>query len=138
MKDSTGTSNNPGIGGRGKKAPYDTTLTRIPIALKSTVESLASKYRELVGEFEDSLDENLIAAVATKELSQPEKAEIILQAIETYVQYRSQSYRPTFKPVDISTRGWDELRKFKVMLLKNPEKLCGTAGNTTAAQKNHL
>lgn len=34
------------IGGRGKKAPYETTHVRIPIDLKSQVEKLVEKFRD--------------------------------------------------------------------------------------------
>lgn len=32
-------------GGRGKKAPYETTVIRVPVLLKETVESLSNDYR---------------------------------------------------------------------------------------------
>jgi len=54
--------NNPGLGGRGKRAPYKTTHYRMPIALKPTVEDMAAKYRELVDEYEAD-DPALVSAV---------------------------------------------------------------------------
>lgn len=36
------------IGGRGKRAPYDTTQVRVPIPIKSAVEKLIAVYRESV------------------------------------------------------------------------------------------
>ena len=50
-----------GIGGRGKRAPYQTTMYRIPTPLKPTVENLAASYRDIVGDFEDPEDPDLIA-----------------------------------------------------------------------------
>ena len=32
-------------GGRGKKAPYETTVIRVPVLLKETVESLSNDYK---------------------------------------------------------------------------------------------
>ena len=51
-----------GIGGRGKRAPYQTTMYRIPAPLKPTVENLAASYRDIVGDFENPEDPELVAA----------------------------------------------------------------------------
>lgn len=55
--------NNPGVGGRGKRAPYNTTHYRIPEILKPLVEKMAANYRELVTEYDDPNDTGLVKAV---------------------------------------------------------------------------
>jgi len=55
-------SQNPGVGGRGKLAPYNTTHIRIPEALKPTVEVMANSYKEFISEYYDGFDPELIAA----------------------------------------------------------------------------
>ena len=77
--------NNPGIGGRGKRAPYKTTHYRIPIALKPIVEEMAGKYRELVSECEvddPALISDVISAICTKETNKNIETEKIELAIE--------------------------------------------------------
>lgn len=43
-------------GGRGKKAPYETTHIRIPIPLKSKIEKLIQEYRLSLDDSLDSQD----------------------------------------------------------------------------------
>jgi hypothetical protein len=50
--------NNKQIGGRGKKAPYETTHVRIPIDLKSEVEDLVEKFRNNSYKTENNLNDN--------------------------------------------------------------------------------
>lgn len=63
-------------GGRGKRAPYESTHYRLPVPLKPIAEEMAANYRELVSEYSDPQDPALIAAVlgaiapSTKELEQ--------------------------------------------------------------------
>lgn len=55
---------NPGKGGYGKRAPYETVHYRIPKPIKPIVQMLASRFRELVGG--DAIDpqgENLISKI---------------------------------------------------------------------------
>jgi chromosomal replication initiation ATPase DnaA len=47
-------------GGRGRKAPYETTHVRIPVFLKPIVDQLSNKYRELVDADEDICKEKLL------------------------------------------------------------------------------
>ena len=78
-------SNNPGIGGRGKRAPYKTTHYRMPIALKPIVEEMARKYRELVDEYEvddPALISAVINAISCKEKNKNIESEKIELAIE--------------------------------------------------------
>lgn len=39
---------NKPIGGRGKKAPYDTALVRVPVPIKPEIEDLIERYRNSV------------------------------------------------------------------------------------------
>jgi len=55
-------SHNPGVGGRGKIAPYNTTHIRIPKALKPTVEVISNSYKEFISDYYDAFDPQLIPA----------------------------------------------------------------------------
>jgi hypothetical protein len=46
--------------GRGKTAPYKTSHYRIPLPLKPIVEKLSNRYRELVSEYDNPDDTELI------------------------------------------------------------------------------
>lgn len=51
---------NKPVGGRGKKAPYETILIRIPVPIYSQVEKMADNYRQSVIETDgDNLEQNL-------------------------------------------------------------------------------
>lgn len=50
-------------GGRGKRAPYESTHYRLPVPIKSLAEEMATIYRELVIEYTNPQDPALIAAV---------------------------------------------------------------------------
>lgn len=47
------------VGGRGKKAPYETVQMRVPLPIKSQVEQLIEQYRQQVLEEPRSTDESL-------------------------------------------------------------------------------
>lgn len=51
--------------------------------------------------------------------------EIILQALVRYVEWKTANYHPNqnAKTLNTGTRGWDELRKFRDLVIKEPEKL---------------
>ncbi|OUL28789.1 hypothetical protein [Nostoc sp. 106C] len=55
---------------------------------------------------------------------------LILQVIEKYIDYKRTNYHPNqnSRELDINTRAWDELRKFKKLLQENPEALGLTPG----------
>lgn len=82
----------PTIGGRGRRAPYDTKLTRVPEPIKPTVEALSQSYKELVTSYADSYDQELIqksinaiapGAIATPATcDQAQKLEIALKEVE--------------------------------------------------------
>ncbi|MCC5599964.1 hypothetical protein [Nostoc favosum] len=52
-------------------------------------------------------------------------AEIIIEAITRYIEYKRLNYHPNqnSKQLDISTRAWDELRKFQKLVQENPAAL---------------
>lgn len=54
---------NPGKGGRGKRAPYESIHYRIPSPIKPAVEMLATAYRMIVGSEADPDGEKLLAQV---------------------------------------------------------------------------
>ena len=78
-------SNNPGLGGRGKRAPYETTHYRIPVALKPIVEEMAGKYRELVCEYEVD-DPALVSAVINAICPQEKNKNIDSEKIELAIE----------------------------------------------------
>ena len=51
--------------------------------------------------------------------------QLTLKAIDRYIEFKRQNYHPNqnSRELDISTRAWDELRKFQKLLLKSPELL---------------
>jgi hypothetical protein len=53
----------PGVGGRGKKAPYETTHYRIPEPTKPVVEILVNKYRQTLGSQSDPTGQALLTKV---------------------------------------------------------------------------
>jgi len=59
----------PGKGGKGKKAPYDSTLVRVPLPLKPLVTSLIFAWRNQLGSIldinGDSLKRQVGSAIAT-------------------------------------------------------------------------
>ena len=57
------------IGGRGKKAPYETTHLRIPIPIKPQIESMIEAYRLSVIDGIDSPDSDLLPLGDAIELS---------------------------------------------------------------------
>lgn len=50
-------------GGRGKKAPYESVMYRIPLPIKPVVEALANSYRLLVDNVSETNSENLLKRV---------------------------------------------------------------------------
>ncbi len=50
---------------------------------------------------------------------------LILEVIERYIDWKRANYHPNqnSRELDITTRSWDELRKFKKLLEENPSVL---------------
>jgi len=76
----------PGLGGKGRKAPYDSTLVRVPLPLKPLVVSLIYAWRNRLGGITDPKGDSLVSQVesalaaaspehiAVNELSRRDKA----------------------------------------------------------------
>lgn len=84
----------------------DTKTIRVPIALEEKIMSYAR-----------ALDSGIALSHGN--------AEMILDAIAAYIAIKEKNYHPNqhSKKLDTSTRPWDELRKFKLMVQNEPEKL---------------
>lgn len=70
-------------GGRGVKAPYETTHVRIPVAIKEQVENLSKAYKD--GSFQDSevLSFDEAVELARKIVKQKKSARTSLQSLLT-------------------------------------------------------
>ncbi|WGV25934.1 hypothetical protein [Halotia branconii] len=57
------------------------------------------------------------------ELSHVNTADLILDAIDCYIKFRQRNFRPNqhSKKPDMTSRAWDELRKFRKLLQEQPE-----------------
>lgn len=84
------------VGGRGKKAPYETTHVRVPVPLKPEVEKLISNYREkLLTGYLTSDDKSLTSLseakqfarklVKSKKSSKESMARLLTQVYKTVV-----------------------------------------------------
>jgi hypothetical protein len=60
---------NKPLGGRGKKAPYETTIKRIPIELESQIDDLVNQYRAKIIEGIEPENDGILPIEQTKELS---------------------------------------------------------------------
>lgn len=72
-------------GGRGKKASYESTHCRIPLPLKTFIDQLANKYRELVLNYEDPEDTELLEGTIqslSNNSSTNEKLETEIKSLE--------------------------------------------------------
>ncbi|MBD2491144.1 hypothetical protein [Aulosira sp. FACHB-615] len=65
------------------------------------------------------------AGIAVLHGNSANEQEIILSAIAKYIGYKNTHYHANqhSKTLDISTRAWDELRRFRGMVAQEPEKL---------------
>lgn len=105
-------------GGRGKKAPYDSMHYRIPMPLKPAIESIASRYRDLVNDYDYPDNPDLINAAidVTDNLAINKKA-ILLEAIADFIQAQKQNYGKNGaqkdKEFSLNTRKWDAFRNFQ-------------------------
>ncbi|MEH1954723.1 hypothetical protein [Nostoc sp.] len=84
-----------------------TKTIRVPIALEAEIMKYARAIDSDIG------------------VSHVNTAEVILKAIESYVEFRKQHHHPnqhSSKP-EISSRPWDELRRFQKLVQENPAAL---------------
>lgn len=84
-----------------------TQTIRVPIALADEIMNYARALDSGIG------------------LSQVNRADVILEAIECYIKFRGKNFRPnqhSNKP-DLTSRTWDELRKFQKLVKDNPQVL---------------
>ncbi|WGV23465.1 hypothetical protein [Halotia branconii] len=60
-----------------------------------------------------------------KDVSHVNTADLILDAIDCYIKFRQRNFRPNqhSKKPDMTSRAWDELRKFQKLLRENPAAL---------------
>ena len=77
-------------GGRGKKAPYETTQMRVPVPIKDRVSSLITKFRgEVFGDLKT--DENLFESVDNTKISaEIESLQIEIQNLKTALEEANQ------------------------------------------------
>jgi hypothetical protein len=89
----------------------NTTPIRVPIALKDDVLAYAR-----------AVDSKLINGVP---LPTGDFLEFTLGLIDRYIEYKRLNYHPNqnSQELDISTRAWDEMRKFQRLLRESPELL---------------
>ncbi len=89
---------NPSVGGRGKRAPYQTVHFRIPKALKLTVQELAAAYKYLATDYGDEFDPALIKAAKDSLFDAAETLKQQNVALEQQVQdLRSSALNDDFK-----------------------------------------
>ena len=141
-------SDNPGLGGRGKRAPYKTTHFRIPTALKPIVQGMASEYRELVDEYEVD-DPALVSAVVSaiafefedeEDCENGEELSLVseqIKSLEVQLNFLQQENKELTEQLDSKERYnytlQSELEKFKgvsqvVLLLENALQMKANAG----------
>lgn len=107
---------NKPVGGRGLKAIYDTTHSRIPIVLKPLVDALSDCYREIAIK---ATGRNPIYTNICEILPEKFQREIILTALDRYIESQlSQSggnqYKKKGEVTDIENkRDWTHLLKFR-------------------------
>lgn len=105
--------NNSSKGGRGKRAPYKTVMCRTPEPIKNTVEELTAKYRELIDNYDNPEDPELIAAVTRIEI---DERSIILKSLDDFIEIQKQKYGKNGaqkdKSFNVNTRKWDAFREF--------------------------
>ena len=136
-------SNNPGIGGRGKRAPYKTTHYRMPYALKPIVEKMVAKYRELVCEYEadsPALVKDVISAIALDDYKNREELSLIseqIKLLEIELKFVQQENKELTEELASKERYnytlQSQLEKFKrvpqvVLLLENALQMRANAG----------
>lgn len=112
------------LGGRAKKAPYESTHARIPEPLKEIVSLLADTYRHKVESYEDINDSELIAECLQ---AVTDKQQIVLKAVNEFIDSQRNDFGKTSsqknKEFSTGSRSWDNFNKFKTMAEDSPDKL---------------
>jgi hypothetical protein len=87
------------LGGRGKRAPYETTQMRVPIPIKTQLESVIADYRErvLLGT-EDQDDEEEEDQTEPTDLETIRDQARIIQELRTEVQYLNLKFSNPIQP----------------------------------------
>ena len=93
-----------------------TTSFRVPIALKDDILAYARKV-----DFKLINDKTTNIPLLSGDFLQ----EFTMQLIDRYIKYKRTIYHPNqnSRELDISTRPWDELRRFQKLIQKSPELL---------------
>lgn len=117
------------VGGRGQKAPYESTHARIPEPLKDIVQELANLYREKVTNYENVHDQDLIIYCLTSLniLHDVNHQEIVVNAINKFVEIQKSEYGKNSaqrgKEFNTASRSWDNFNKFKNLVESEPKLL---------------
>jgi hypothetical protein len=102
-------------GGRGKKAPYETAMCRVPQPIKCIVDELTATYRELLENYDNPDDPELINAVKIS-ITKVDSKEIIAEAITDYIKIQIDNYGANGsqknKEFSMATRKWDAFKDF--------------------------
>lgn len=123
-------------GGRGRKAPYESTHYRIPLPLKPIVEQMAADYRELVELVDDPAAPGVIAAVITATAARLDNddqdipvtnQDVVLNVLSKFIELQQSEYGKNVaqknKLFSMDTRGWDYFKKFMTTVKENPDIL---------------
>lgn len=102
-------------GGRGKKAPYETAMCRVPQPIKSIVDELTANYRELLEDYDSPEDPELINALKNS-IAKVDSKEIIAKALNDYLKIQIANYgvngAQKNKEFSLMTRKWDAFKDF--------------------------
>ncbi len=104
---------NKPVGGRGLKAIYDTTHSRIPIVLKPLVDTLSNCYKEIAIK---ATGRNPIYTSICEILPEKLQREIILNALDRYIEEEGQRDRKGNqygKSFSTEGRDWTKFNQFK-------------------------
>lgn len=110
------------VGGRGLKAVYDTTHSRIPIVLKPLVDTLSDCYREIAIK---STGRNPIYTGICEILPEKLQREIILTALKRYIEIQQNNpganqHRRKGEPLNIDeSRDWKHFVRFMKEIEEN-------------------
>lgn len=102
-------------GGRGKKAPYETAMCRVPQPVKCIVDELTATYRDLLENYDNPEDPELINAVKNS-IAKVDSKKIIEAAITDYIKIQIDNYgnngSQKNKEFSMATRKWDAFKDF--------------------------